>query len=87
MTVPVETVPWQPIDGRRLAGVSSFGFSGCNAHVILEEAPPARAASLDTDDRPLHLLTASARDRGSLCALARRHAEALHDDVNVADAG
>ncbi len=87
LTVPVETVPWQPIDGRRLAGVSSFGFSGCNAHVVLEEAPPARAASLDTDDRPLHLLTASARDRGSLCALARRHAEALHDDVNVADAG
>ena len=29
---------WEPIDGRRIGGVSSFGFSGTNAHVILEEA-------------------------------------------------
>src|SRR5205085_2597040 len=33
--VPVEEVGWEEEVGRRVAGVSSFGFSGTNAHVVL----------------------------------------------------
>ena len=66
ITVPVGRTPWPEIDGRWLAGVSSFGFSGCNAHVILEAAPPpaapARELPLAQQERPQHLLALSARD-------------------------
>ncbi|MDG4765030.1 beta-ketoacyl synthase N-terminal-like domain-containing protein [Solwaraspora sp. WMMD406] len=47
-------VPW-PVAQRRMAGVSAFGFTGINAHVILEGSSPTgpartEAAALDPDD-------------------------------------
>jgi acyl transferase domain-containing protein/SAM-dependent methyltransferase len=84
ITVPVAATPWPAIGGRRLAGVSSFGFSGCNAHVILESAPPSNVPEPE-QQRPLHLLVLSARDRPSLTELAREYSSALSDDAVVAD--
>jgi len=45
--IPTARAPWPQPAGPALAGVSSFGFGGSNAHVVLEEAPadPAAAAA------------------------------------------
>ncbi|HXA52824.1 MAG TPA: beta-ketoacyl synthase N-terminal-like domain-containing protein, partial [Candidatus Acidoferrum sp.] len=76
MKSPTPAVDWRELAlevatarrGRlRIAGISSFGFSGTNAHVIVGAAPePARS-----NDQPrLHRLILSARSESALRALA-----------------
>nr|QEO74260.1 Beta-ketoacyl synthase [uncultured bacterium] len=70
MTVPTSRQPYPPSEGPRVAGVSSFGLSGTNVHVVIAEPPPvAKAAHAPAAARPAHLLTFSARTAEALHAM------------------
>ena len=90
--LPVEVVkeatPWERNDRPRIAGISSFGFAGTNAHVILEEAPaeaaqPAAAPDpLEQTGEPRSDVAAGAAPRFSILPLSAQTPTAL---VQVAD--
>lgn len=88
--IPTEPTSWPAGNEPRIAGISSYGFGGTNAHVILEEPPslPVETASVEPE-RPLHLLTLSARNEEALMALADRYGQYMttHPDVSLADIG
>jgi acyl transferase domain-containing protein len=92
VTIPTERTPWASPHGARIAGVSSFGFSGTNAHVILEEAPAPqpspREAGIEGGDseRPCHLLTLSAKTETALKQLAAQFGSYLAEQPVVAPA-
>ena len=76
--VTSEATAWPA--GRKIAGVSSFGFSGTNAHVIIEEAPAEPGIAKRENERSEHLLVLSARSEVALKQLAGRYVQWLETD-------
>ena len=83
--VATARTPWQRGERRRIAGVSSFGFSGTNAHVVLEDAPAAPRETRQ-HDRPVHVLTVSGRTEAAMRSVAGTLATRLAEGVDLADA-
>lgn len=81
-----ESVAWPRGNKRRLAGLSSFGVSGSNAHLIVEEGPPDTVRRPDAD-RPFHVLAFSAKSQSALVELAAVYDEflACQQDESIAD--
>ncbi|MGW6776392.1 type I polyketide synthase, partial [Streptomyces sp. NPDC055037] len=74
-----ETRSWPETDRPRRFGVSSFGFSGTNAHTIIEQAPEAEESAPVVASGPVGLVpwVLSARSAEAL----RYQAERLHSGV------
>jgi acyl transferase domain-containing protein len=83
LSISTSRTAWPDPGKTRLAGVSSFGIGGTNAHVVVEQAPerPAETA----DDRAGHVLVLSAAGEAPLRALAGRYAAHIetHPDLSV----
>ncbi|WP_405606518.1 aminotransferase class III-fold pyridoxal phosphate-dependent enzyme [Streptomyces sp. NBC_00076] len=82
--IAAESADWESPSGPRIAGVSSLGIGGTNAHVVLQEAP-------EVPDEPSvavrHLFVLSAKSGEALDAATvelRRHLEE-HPELNPAD--
>ena len=84
--VLTETTNW-PNANRRIAGVSAFGMSGTNAHVVIE-AYPSQAKLNDTTEKESStdspaVITISGKSENSLQDLATKYATYLADNDSI----
>ncbi|EAZ91776.1 type I polyketide synthase [Crocosphaera chwakensis] len=86
--IPTHPTPWDVKEGqKRMAGVSSFGFSGTNAHLIIEEWNNEKAEGRRQEAEGHFLLPLSAKSSRGLKDLAKNYHNFLnhHAEINLED--
>lgn len=73
---------WHKSDIPQLAGVSAFGFSGTNCHMILEEAPEI-VADVKVVETKLSILTFSAKHKDVLDDLVKSYVSYLDKNPEI----
>jgi mycoketide-CoA synthase len=81
-----EPVPWPDTDRPRRAAVSSFGVSGTNAHVIVEQASARETAEHTEPARRVVPWTISASSEAAVRQLAERLSTFVDDNPDLAPA-
>ena len=69
--------PWPQAEGLRAGGVSSFGFSGTNVHVIVQEAPRVEEPAAEGFETQPQVVVLSAKTETALRRMAERLANRL----------
>src|ERR1700733_315834 len=101
VSIPTVRTPWPANFGRRIAAVSSFGFSGTNSHLVVESVeglstllpaddtdnPSAKENALPLKERTHDVLTLSAKTSGALQESIVCYAAHLgeHPELSLAD--
>jgi acyl transferase domain-containing protein len=88
LQVPLVATPWETKDKPRIAGVSSFGMGGTNAHAILQEAPTKTPPeNCTTQERSAHLLVLSGKTETALAHQITQYVDylTLHPTIDIAD--
>jgi len=82
--IPTGPVAWNAPAGRRLAGVSSFGFGGTNAHVVVADPEPLPTSGERPSETPSEgILALSAKSPSALGALAGAVADRLEREPEL----
>ena len=84
LDIVAQSRDWPKHSSARIASLSSFGFSGTNAHVVISDStetralsPHAQTSSVQTAERPLHVLSLSALNEKSLETMARAYLQKI----------
>jgi acyl transferase domain-containing protein len=77
-----ELSEWMADGKKRIAGLSSFGFSGTNAHIVIQE-PPETNKNINGIERTKQIFCLSAKKQSVLYELAKKYNKYLDDNKNI----
>jgi acyl transferase domain-containing protein len=79
LVIPTKNMSWPRDNHSKVAGVSSFGFSGTNAHVIVSQFPASTpvVSAQEMVKYPAYLFTLSAKSQSARTVLVEKYCDFL----------
>jgi acyl transferase domain-containing protein len=82
--IPTQCLEWPGEAGKRVAGISAFGFGGTNCHLIVEEPPQPETQAFEGQPAAPHLLVLTAKTEEDLGDLTRAYDQFLAGQSDTA---